>query len=341
MGEKATMGSSLFSKELPMPATQTLEGFIGQLPKHQGFPVVTARNYAFDEAEYDAQYGYNPDTVSHLSASLSRLFRQIGAKPSGLCIDVGCGTGVLAAALAGTGLFSGVVFSDPSIPFLKICRAKVNENKLSCPEYYLAMAGDDLGRLPADLFSMVAVRYTLHHIMDWRQFLRDAHRVLAPGGILAIEEPFAEGFLLQAILIHFHQIKSDAPPHDGHAEKWFVDYLRNSVASYLLSDPDKARKEDKHLFLAHELMTEAQDSGYHFQFFPNSGFEAFTDDGVRKDRFVNSFLHNCRVNLGFPPELVERISREYKGLTGYLDPIERERDCIFSRGLFILRKPRP
>jgi hypothetical protein len=85
-------------------------------------------------------------------------------------------------------------------------------------------------------------------------------------------------------------------------------------------------------------MTEAQNLGYRFQFFPNAGFEAFSESGIKRDRFLDSLLHNCRVNLGFPPEMVSRIEREFQKLNDYLDPIQRQRDCLFSRGLFVMRK---
>jgi ubiquinone/menaquinone biosynthesis C-methylase UbiE len=325
-----------------MSRIDILDGFLHQLPVQQGFPTISSRAYqdgtAHGEADYDALYGYDRQAVARMQQSLVPLLQKIGAPRGGICIDVGCGTGVLGESLGRTGLFDAVVFSDPSLDFLKICREKLAREKLPCRESFIAMGGEEIDRLPENLFSLVAVRYTLHHIFDWRQFLRESRRILSSGGFLILEEPFADGFLLQALLIHFHQVNVRSPLHQGRAEQWYVDFLRNTVSFYLLDSPEKKEKEDKHLFLAHELMTEAQNLGYRFQFFPNAGFEAFSESGIKRDRFLDSLLHNCRVNLGFPPEMVSRIEREFQKLNDYLDPIQRQRDCLFSRGLFVMRK---
>jgi ubiquinone/menaquinone biosynthesis C-methylase UbiE len=339
MGDREWTG---LARDLNMSQMDALDGFIRGLPVQQGFPTIASRAYhddtAHGEADYDALYGYDRQAVARMQQSLAHLLRKIGAQPGGFCVDVGCGTGVLGEALGRTAQFDGVVFSDPSLEFLRICREKLAREKLPCREIFVAMGGEDIRRFPQNVFSLVAVRYTLHHIYDWRQFLKETRRILSPGGFLLLEEPFAEGFLLQALLIHFDRVNPRSQHYQGHSEQWYIDYLRNCVSFYLLSSPEKAEKEDKHLFQAHEIMTEAQNLGYHFQFFPNAGFEAFSESGIKQDRFLDSLLHNCRVNLRFPPEMVARLEAEFQTLSDYLDPIQRERQCLFSRGLFALRK---
>jgi hypothetical protein len=174
--------------------------------------------------------------------------------------------------------------------------------------------------------------------LDWKGFIEQSFRLLKKNGVLVFEEPFGDGYLLQAALIHFYrslsnEAKSDAPK--------CLSSLKSSVEFYLRTVPDKQDMEDKHLFLAPEIMTLAQQVGFHFEFFPNSGFDSFARGANQpeKDDFMKNFLNNCRTNLQFPRSVVEGVRETFAEVGAYVDKIKRERDCAVSRGLFILRKP--
>lgn len=275
-----------------------------------------------------------------LAESLRHLFAEALIQRGGTALEIGCGTGVLSMALALTGYFPALVLTDPSPAFLQISRRRMDAAGKGIRSRFVAMTGESLARFPDECVSLVALRYTLHHIFDWKRFLREARRVLNPGGSLLMEEPFAEGYLMQAALIHFYETLAQSPANapGGRDETWYANYLKNSVASYLLDLPEKAQMEDKHLFLAHEIMSEAQKIGFRFQFFPNSGLDSFTEHGSERDSFLKMFMHNCGVNLGFPTSMVERIAKQYTPVGNYLQQIIDCQPCLYSRGVFALQK---
>jgi ubiquinone/menaquinone biosynthesis C-methylase UbiE len=323
---------------LDTTADERFTRFLGGLERRDGVFVLSSKPYAFDEAAYDAQYGYDAQAIERLTTAVRRLLDQLGVNSGGRCLEIGCGTGVFSAALYRANRFRQLVLTDPSIAFLRLCRDRALGGAATDGTSFLAMGGEDMGKLPVDCFSLIALRYVLHHVLDWRQFLRDAHRTLRPGGVLLMEEPFAEGYLMQAALIHFMPPSSASSPGGSHSDDWYAQYLKNSVASYILDRPDKASMEDKHLFLAHELMTEAQDLGFVFRFYPAMGLDSFAQDPPQRDEFLPMLLHNCRVNLGFPEALVQCIADRFAAVGDYLKPMMQQRACLFSRGVFAMQK---
>ena len=100
--------------------------------------------------------------------------------PPGQGLDVGCGTGVLAARLAGAGFeMSGI---DPSDGMLDILRA-------NSPEIQAVQAsGTDLP-FPDDSFDLVYCVAVMHHVADAddvRQTLAEMVRVARPSGRILV-----------------------------------------------------------------------------------------------------------------------------------------------------------
>lgn len=104
--------------------------------------------------------------------------RELLALPAGRLLDVGGGTGRIAARLAGEiGL---VVVTDASRPMLTEARAKPG----------LAATRGHAERLPFgdDSFDRVLVVDAFHHFRDQGAAAAELLRVVAPGGRLVVEE---------------------------------------------------------------------------------------------------------------------------------------------------------
>jgi SAM-dependent methyltransferase len=97
-------------------------------------------------------------------------------------VDIGCGTGVLAVALARGG--RRVIGVDPARPMLEVARSRPNGDAV---EWIDGLAADVPSAI-ADLVLMTGhvAQYFIGD-EDWAEVLREARRILAPGGRLAFE----------------------------------------------------------------------------------------------------------------------------------------------------------
>ena len=130
------------------------------------------------DAEYVATY--DAKTQLDLDAALG-LLRRHGLGPETTLVDLGCGTGLLAAA---AGSEAGrVVGVDPSPAMLEVARRRSD-----AVEWVQAgfLAYDHEGEPP----QLVHSRHALHHLPDfWKGVaLVRIHDLLAPGGVLVLRD---------------------------------------------------------------------------------------------------------------------------------------------------------
>ncbi|MGH2977346.1 MAG: class I SAM-dependent methyltransferase [Gaiellaceae bacterium] len=143
----------------------------------------------FDEAAHagpehlDAEYvaGYDAKTRLDLDASLE-LLRRHGLGKSATLLDLGCGTGLLAAAAAASEA-RRVVGVDPSPAMLEVARRR------SEPVEWVE-AGFLTYEHEGDQPQLVHSRHALHHLPDfWKGVaLARIHDLLAPGGVLVLRD---------------------------------------------------------------------------------------------------------------------------------------------------------
>ena len=103
----------------------------------------------------------------------------VGERTEGLTLDLSCGTGNYALALAGRGL--KVVGVDVSEPMLRVARAKSAQAKLD-----IRWLQADVSALPfrPGVFDLATVILGLEFVTEPGRVLQEAHRVLRPGGRL-------------------------------------------------------------------------------------------------------------------------------------------------------------
>lgn len=125
-------------------------------------------------------------TLAVYERQFERLFEILDHAPAGPLVEVGCGKGHLLATLRTArpkrhGMLVG----------LDVSRAIT-----SLPQQNLAGCMADGELLPLRDGSVAAVLYagSLHHLIDYATALREAVRVLRPGGLLVVYEPLTSWF---------------------------------------------------------------------------------------------------------------------------------------------------
>lgn len=120
--------------------------------------------------------GWRPEYGAVLGA-LKRYQQPNG----GAALDYGCGVGDLTAILSRTGYQA--VGADISLPFVRSAQARHPHLP------FVALGAGPTVPFGADRFWAVAAVNTIEHVATPAQTLRELHRVLIPGGLLAMTFP--------------------------------------------------------------------------------------------------------------------------------------------------------
>jgi SAM-dependent methyltransferase len=102
----------------------------------------------------------------------------VGVEPGMRALDVGCGPGALAAALAGRLGPSNVSAADPSPPFAEACRARL-------PGVEVAVAAAESLPFRDDAFDVALSQLVVNFMADAAAGVQEMVRVTRPGGVVA------------------------------------------------------------------------------------------------------------------------------------------------------------
>jgi ubiquinone/menaquinone biosynthesis C-methylase UbiE len=128
-----------------------------------------------------------------LAPFLDRVARE---RPGGRALDLGCGTAVVTVALARRGF--DVVGVDHSPDMLEIGRRKVAAAGL---EATLETGDVRALRFGDAEFDCLTIQGLLHHLEELGPCLREAVRVLRPGGFLYVSEPMRDATPVKTLLL--------------------------------------------------------------------------------------------------------------------------------------------
>ena len=129
-------------------------------------------NYDPIAARYDQRFSDSqPDQIEN---TLRRLVRELGAK---CLLEAGCGTGRWLAGLAG---------SDTELYGLDLSGGMLAQACRRSPGLHLINARAEQAPISNDAFDLVYCVNSLHHFRHPSVFIRQAYRLLKPGGVLAI-----------------------------------------------------------------------------------------------------------------------------------------------------------
>ncbi len=320
---------------------ETVEAWVRTFPVDDGiFRVSEARRYNSDEGAYNARYG-GESADRTPGEGLVALARESGADFAGAALEVGCGTGKASAGLVASQAYPLTVITDSSPVFVDITRRTCEGLDTGRRARYGVLRGEDIGRLPAGAFSLIAMRAVLHHITDVGGLVADAARLLLPGGVMICQEPCWEGLVLRGLLAQFGVLLADAagaplPEADGAKVRDYVEAVRWCVRR----DVDKSKREDKHGFRPDELSRLGSRHGLSMEFHANITLQSFNlpPPQRRRHRFPKAFLDHLRVSTELAPETMRVLEERLAPCLALLDTAARGGTGPYFYGVFVFKK---
>jgi demethylmenaquinone methyltransferase/2-methoxy-6-polyprenyl-1,4-benzoquinol methylase len=161
-----------------------------------------------------------------------QLARHAELPCDGLLLDVGGGTGRIAQGLVGH--VDRVVVADVSPKMLSQARLKPGLLAVVCLAEQLPFAADSVERvITVDAY---------HHLADQQQSLQELWRVVAPGGLLVVEEPDIAHFAVKLLalgerilLMRSHLVRGETIAEDLTALGAQVEVVRDQYTYWVVA----------------------------------------------------------------------------------------------------------
>jgi len=281
------------------------------------------------EEEYDLSIGGSDRTdLLKCGKGAFRLASHFTKRPIQRLAEIGAGGGTCSLGIIEAAKDAEILITDTSPDFLRIIQRKLAANDFDHINVKFAtLAGEDLLKLGTSSYDAIIIASALHHVSDWKKCIQDARQVIAPGGVLVIQEPFKEGNLFMGIALDI--MLSSLWPHpipENDAIR-----LRNCRASiYEMADSTLEKLgEDKHTFSVLDLIRTGFDANFeNIQFYQNQHFEDLSQ-GELNERCTSSLVSYFSSFLKFHHNI---SSETLATLESSLYPITSNIEALFKKG---------
>ncbi|MBX3750700.1 MAG: class I SAM-dependent methyltransferase [Opitutaceae bacterium] len=301
------------------------------------------RPYLHAEEEYNQYYGVNAPNPAE-GEGCCNLLKSHGVDLTGPALEIGCGTGFLSFGFARHYPGPDYLITDPSPAFLRITHELFGPGfEGSSRRHFAILNADDLGLLPAGMFSVIALRSTLHHILNVEDFIAHCARSLRPGGALVMgAEPCETGYLLMASVAQSipNALKA-AGVEMRPAWTAKLEEFTSTVQFCCNRDVDKTNGEDKHFFNPHDLAQMGDAYGLKLVFLPTGSFQDFAPPyGNAFHCFSSFFLMYMQFCMRFDEEFMAQIRLHLQPQLKFIDDCYRAHAGPAISSIFLLRKHR-
>ena len=326
------------------PTPETFSAWIAGLRKWHGWLQLSAeRPYMHAEEEYNRYYGVAA-VEAREGEGFCNLLQAQQIDTTGPMLEIGCGTGYLSVGLARHYPGPDYLITDPSATFLRLTQGQFGPDFTGTTRrHYAVFNADDTALLPAGMFSVIAMRSTLHHILKVEDFITACARALRPGGAVVMgAEPCESGYLLMAAVA---QSIPNALKAAGVEMRPDWTYKLNDFTSTVQfccnRDIDKTQGEDKHFFDPFELARLGEAHGLRLEFLPTGTFQDFAPPhGVAFHCFSSFFLMYMQFCMRFDDDFMAQIREHLKPQLKFIDDCHRRHPGPAVSSIFLLKKPR-
>ncbi len=220
-----------------------------------------------DNIDYD--YVYNIDiqqSFPYFEGLKSRV------KPAmdghhGCVVEIGSGTGFISVPMIGSLSYDSMVLTDVSQKMLRQCKQKVAaHSKFAKPETqlaYLALDGNAFS-FGANAIDLAIGHGVLHHILDWKGFIRSLHNSLTENGVAVFVEPNYKFHVALSLMFNALMGSGLARPHWGSDLDHLLAFHQGLHCCWKLrNEPEFVRQlEDKHMFDRTDTLQTLNDLGF-------------------------------------------------------------------------------
>ena len=196
---------------------------------------------------------------------------------------------------------------------------------------FATLAGEDLLKLGTSSYDAIIITSALHHVSDWKKCIQDARQVIAPGGVLVIQEPFKEGNLFMGIALDIMLSSLCAltiPDNDAIRLRNYRTSIYEMVGTTL-----EKLGEDKHMFSAVELIRTGFDANFkNVQFYQNQHFEDLSEGELNEkcsSSLVSYFSSFLRHHHNISSETLDTLESSLVPITSNIETLfTKEKVCL-------------
>ncbi|ABE29223.1 hypothetical protein Bxe_A3775 [Paraburkholderia xenovorans LB400] len=218
-----------------------------------------------DNIDYDKHYSISDESSQQAFASLKGVLGNRLKNNYGVLLEIGAGTGGFTKGLLTNIKVNRAIVTDISPKMLSICRKRVLGESHLADDVIFATYSTGENILPSNSIDCIIGSFVLHHILDYKSFIRKSYDLLKKDGAFIFSEPCYK--FHDALVLTMSEILETLIGEGDNSE---VDLTRLSNwihelhfnLKYVGDQDVLSGREDKHLFIRSEVENSAFDVGF-------------------------------------------------------------------------------